>query len=227
MQKTRILLPFLLAAFQMDAAVVNAYWSFGETGIAAASFDGTTTVTAETWTGTPVVTSTGSEDLLSTSPALAFTAYDGIDYAAGAALAWNTNSTGNSFTLALDMTNLEDLQMRFDYRKRLATTFTAFSAIEYSVNGGAFTTAFSSPALTDSTNFFSLEYADLDFSSIAAIEDQSNVQIRFSFADMPGTSSSFRIDNLQLTAVAVPEPGTYALVLGLLAAGWIVVRRRR
>lgn len=227
-KKTLLFIPLLLAGVSGQAQTNYAYWSFGATAVNEDFFIPAShvVVTAETFPGTPTLTSTGSENLLSTFQSTPFTAYNSIAYGAGAALAWNPGSTVNSFTLNLDMTHLEDLKIRLDYRGTSSVGFTQFSAIEYSLNNGAsYNSAVSSPTLTMNSNILNLTTSQLDFSSVGAIEDQSSVLIRFSMPDVP-SGNSFRIDNLQIQATTIPEPGTLALV-GVALAALLLFNRRR
>ncbi|RYD36112.1 MAG: PEP-CTERM sorting domain-containing protein, partial [Verrucomicrobiaceae bacterium] len=57
-----------------------------------------------------------------------------------------------------------------------------------------------------------------------AIEGQSDVQIRFTVANTPSTTS-FRFDNIQLTADLIPEPSFAALLAA--GSGLLGVRRKR
>lgn len=41
------------------------------------------------------------------------------------------------------------------------------------------------------------------------------------------SSATSYLDNLTLTATAVPEPADYAALVGLIALGWVILRRRR
>lgn len=214
----------LALATSAQAQIVNAYWSFNDyaNGDTVAA-DGQPVVTAETFTGTPTLSATGSAAIYSSFVTAAFTAFDSVNYVGGEALTWNPNSTGNSFTLGLDMTNTENLTMDFQYRGTASVGFTAFSAIDYSLDGGSnYFTAVTSPTLTMNSTLNTV--SGLDFSAVSAIEDQSSVLIRFSLGDVPA-SNSFRIENLQLTAT-IPEPGTLALV-GLSLGALLLFRRRR
>ena len=40
-------------------------------------------------------------------------------------------------------------------------------------------------------------------------------------------TQNYELDYVRVTAIAVPEPGTFALISGALALGFIMVRRRR
>lgn len=61
----------------------------------------------------------------------------------------------------------------------------------------------------------------VDISGLAGL---SNAQVGFSYSDFTGTDNAY-MDNIQVTAV--PEPSTYAALLGVVALAFAAVRRRR
>lgn len=207
----------MMAASSAHGAVVNAYWSFNDQNLS---------VTAETFPGTPTLATGGSSQVFSSfAPAPNFQAFDNTTYGGSFAQTWNPNSTGNFFTVNLNLASLENLTMRLDYRGTASLGWSQFSAIEYSLDGGAnYATAIASPTLAMDATVRSLVSTALDFSAVSAIEGQSDVLIRFTLPTVPN-GNSFRIDNLQLEATVVPEPGSAALLAGAAALG--LIRRRR
>lgn len=145
--------------------------------------------------------------------------WNGVANATGAGFAFGWNGTSvvgtDALTLSLDLSNIQNLLIRMDVRSAQGGSnpprASAFEAIEYSYAGGSFTAV---PG-ANLGNFTTNNYTPMSFdlSAISAIEGQSNVQIRFTVADTQSTTS-FRMDNIQLTAETVPEP-TAAAVLAV------------
>lgn len=156
--------------------------------------------------------------------------WNGVANATGAGFAfgWNGTSTvgSDALTISLDLTNIQNLSIRMDVRSAQGGTEpprpAAFSAIEYSVGGGSFLPV---PG-ANLGNFTSNNYVEMiyNFSTLTAINGQSSVQIRFTVANTPATTS-FRFDNIQLTADTIPEPTT--LITLAVGAGFFACRRRR
>lgn len=158
---------------------------------------------------------------------------DGLHNGIGYALhAWNPSSNGNSMSISFDMTNLQNLSIRMDVRSAQAGSgvrSTAFTAIEYSLDGGdTFQTAATGSALNFTISGNSYTAWSFNFTNLDEIEDKSQIQIRFSMANQTsvgGTNTtSLKIDNLQLSAILIPEPGSIALVS---LAALLGFRRRR
>ena len=64
--------------------------------------------------------------------------------------------------------------------------------------------------------------------NIAGLGNGDTLQVRFSLRDnQTAITESYALDNFTLTGTVVPEPGTYALLGGLLSLGFVMVRRRR
>ncbi|HKK17250.1 MAG TPA: PEP-CTERM sorting domain-containing protein, partial [Opitutales bacterium] len=63
-------------------------------------------------------------------------------------------------------------------------------------------------------------------STIAGITNQTSVEFRLYVWGASATSDTHRYDDISLTLAAVPEPSAFALLSGLMALGWIAVRRR-
>ena len=131
------------------------------------------------------------------------------------------------------MTNLEDLTLRMDVRPAEligGSTATAASSIDYSLDSGSnwFATGSSISGLTKNDP----NVVSLDFSSLAAIEGQSNVQVRIVWNDLTANDTNnglakLEYDNVQISAAAIPEPSSLALLAGVLGLSLVMLRRRR
>lgn len=155
--------------------------------------------------------------------------WNGVANATGAGFAfgWNGTSTvgSDALTISLNLTNIQNLMIRMDVRSAQGGTeprASAFSAIEYSIGGGSFTSVPGANLGSFTTNNYTV--MNYDLSSLDAIEGQSNVQIRFTVGHA-GNTTSFRFDNIQLTADAIPEPAFLSSLL--MGAGLFTLRRKR
>jgi hypothetical protein len=74
-----------------------------------------------------------------------------------------------------------------------------------------------------------IRFASLDFTTTVTGSTFSNIQAVGIWAALQdGTSNpNFNISTIEISAVAVPEPSTIAVLLGLCALGFVAVRRRR
>lgn len=134
---------------------------------------------------------------------------------------------GSSILFNLNLTSYADLTVSFDTRG----TSTGFNANTwaYSVDGGSFTTIAGVSTATRTTTFAT---ASFSLSAISAIENQSNVVLRYTVDGATSGSGNNRIDNLTIAgtyspAAAIPEPSTYAAILGGVALLGVAARRRR
>lgn len=110
------------------------------------------------------------------------------------------------------------------------SSFSGFAGPEYNLGGGATNNSSTANAVTSfvggTSGTFSQTYDISGFGGGGfSIADVSNVLAVFTVnADAAGVGA-ISIDNFNMTAI--PEPGTYALLGGLLALGYVMVRRRR
>jgi len=233
-----------------DAAV--AYWSFQNT-LAGASGSGTTdltessgfasapTVSSNAGTGGNATTGTTTGGVQYTSPVsnsiYAGTTIGTNNTATGQSLTWSTPQTANSsltgayFTISLNTTGLTDLAIQFDIRAATAGSSVpapgAFSLMQYSLNGTDwFSLGATSPTWAHLTST-AWERESLNLSAADAIENQSNVLLRFTFEDSGvntgAINMNIRLDNLIITAI--PEPSSALLASGFPIA--LLLRRRR
>lgn len=208
----------LLSHRPADGSVIGAFWAFQpETNTAADSAaPAYVTVNAETFPGTPTLAAAGSatpRSFGSPLPAGTFTDFAGTVWNPGRNLGWDAGSTGNSFSITLDTTNVENLQLRFDYRSTTGG-ITAVTELAYSLDGGSsFTPIASVPGFTANSNWLVYNH---DLSAADAIENKSSVILRWTLPNIPN-GTSFRMDNLQITGGLIPEPGSLALAgLGMI-----------
>jgi len=219
----------LLFYNRSDAQIYGAYWSFND-------------LTTTAWTtASPTVNTLPSATLVRAGSALnnynntavmgsaTYTAFDSSshifnqDSGARRSMAWDIGSTGNSFTLQLNTTGYKDFQVRLDYRRGAAgTSPTAFDAFEYSLDSGITWIAISGyPALSTASNTYTAWSHDL--SSLSAIENVSSVWLRWTFGTVAG--NNFRIDNVEITGQAIPEPGHAAMVGLLILLAWLARKK--
>ena len=203
-----------LSSAVAEALTVGAYWAFQTEQDPGNTFS--EALNASNWpNGTPSFSYSGSGKTNFTNFGLAYTAYDGSVWARGKALGWNTNaasSTGNTFQVTLDSTGVEDISARFKYRlngvQSSAGLVTAFSAFEYSVDGGAFIAVPGvSLALNNNTDYNNELSADL--SSVTAIENAGAITLRWTLPDLIQTNDAqIRVDDLELVASYDPSTNT-------------------
>jgi len=197
-----------------QAQIIHSYWNFN---------DDTDNIVAEDFTDQSIaapsltVSGTGTDyDDFDISTLPDFTAYNGNTYPAtvsGFEGARRFQDDGDAFTIALDMSQLEDFSIRFDYRNFDGISF---SAVEYSIDGGSnFTAVPGAPtSLTGSSDWGQVYTAD--FSSLSAVEGQSDVQFRWTgnwSSSTAGAGDTLRFDNVQIAATVIPEPATGVLML--------------
>lgn len=181
-----------------------------------------TSVTKDRVLGTPTLTITGGSIHLPSYGGTSYVDSDGDSHGAGLAASWDSgvnDPPANTFMLTFSTRHLMNMMLRYDYRS--TSTGAPSAEFEYRVDGiGAFTSA-GTDVFTQDSNFHEISY---DLSTIPAIQDQSMVELRWTFN--PGTGGgTTRIDNLEISGAVIPEPATLAM-LGV-AVGVLLAFRRR
>lgn len=158
--------------------------------------------------------------------------------------AQGTGNLTRGVQFLIDTTGYTDLVLTFAQRN--SATASAWTTLQYTLDGSSWLNAasFQMPA-AQSTQFVS--GLTFDFSAIPAVDNNDHFGIRFLASFAPGTSTylatglsstygtagTIRYDNVLLSGTAipdplpVPEPQTYALMLGGLAVVGMLARRRR
>lgn len=131
-----------------------------------------------------------------------------------------TPNNGASAVFSFSLTGLLDPTLSFATQR----TGTGFNSIQlaYSTDGTNYTD-FGSPY--NPATSFALQSFDL--SSIDSLDNQASVFLRLTFAGATASAGNNRLDNIQINAIAIPEPASVAglLLLGLTAT--TRMRRRR
>lgn len=168
--------------------------------------------------------------------------YDTLNVVAGATQAAVINSTTYYFTPAsgtayTDSTNTPDVGIRTRFRDGPDSADNLFDTFTLTLNWAASTkpagAEFVLARLGDSVQ---IETAANDFSFNPAVWGHLHYNFGFSqpgdytlVFDMLGSGGDFgpAFGSTEINFSVVPEPHTYAMILGLLAAGVLVVYRRR
>ncbi len=133
---------------------------------------------------------------------IAYTDIAGVSHPAGSAAAWDDirgSGTDAELLLTLDTRDWQDISLRFDYRSDSADSFD----LEYSTDGGFnWTRAINNAPLVPGGSW---NVANIDLTSITAIENQPFVQIRINDLDRNG-NNQFRFDNLELRGIQTLNP---------------------
>lgn len=119
---------------------------------------------------------------------------------------------------SLNMTSLD-----FDYFRNSGNSATDF-ALRTNADGDNFTTTIASGTMSGSSTWTGVP---LDLTGVSDLQNiGSGVEFRLYVWGANANSDIVRFDNIALNAVAVPEPGTFAAILGL-GALLLVSRRLR
>ncbi|MEM6820347.1 MAG: PEP-CTERM sorting domain-containing protein [Verrucomicrobiota bacterium] len=150
----------------------------------------------------------------------------------------SSNGAGwEQWVVSFNTTNFQEIAVGFDVVRRLSgATHGGADAVsvEYQVGGGGFNAFGSSQAITYTSTSGRFDNGveesptriSFDFSSITALDNTANVDVRFTFdtTNIFGTDRT-SIDNLEVTAVAIPEPSSF-MMIGV-GAGLLFWLRRR
>ncbi|NOX54941.1 MAG: hypothetical protein GXP27_11005, partial [Planctomycetes bacterium] len=130
-------------------------------------------------------------------------------------------NNGKHLRFFIDTTNYTDIVLSFATRR----TNTGFSSntVSYSSDGGNQFFDFETYKPTTSSTF---EVKTFDFAAIPSLDNNPNVVLQITFDGATNANGNNRIDNVQITGAAIPEPS--ALVLALVGAtvGLVTTRRK-
>lgn len=87
---------------------------------------------------------------------------------------------------------------------------------EYSTNGGATFVGLETDAITDNASAFSVD--------LSSVTGQSSAIFRGTLSGLD--SNAFFLDNVEISGTVIPEPSTYAVLLGALSLAFVAYRRR-
>jgi hypothetical protein len=201
----------LSATFQSANATLVAYWNFN-------SYNGIdTSINADSGSGTIAISGFPSTDLLAAT-GTTLNALSGN--LAGAALGLEDQANNGDFlTISFSMLGLQDLVLSYATRKIDNSGFNA-NQWAYSTDGSNFNDFGS--LINPGTDF---GVQTLDFSSIAALDNDDSVFLRYTLSGATSGLGINAIDNLQLNAAPVPFPPAILLLGSVLA--WVGLIRRR
>ncbi len=151
--------------------------------------------------------------------------------------AQGTGNLTEGVQFMIDTTGYEQLVFSFDQRN--SGTASAWTALRYTLDGSSWTTARLFEMTVNSVFVNGLSF---DFSNIAGAADNASFGLQLLTTFAPGTGSyagsgsgyatggTIRYDMVTLSGSvisAVPEPGSYALMLAGLGAIGLLARRRK
>lgn len=200
---------------------VFAYWNFNALSIATASAPGSG--------GVPLSISADFG-----TAAVSLSDWTGLvdDFAGNTLNAQNTDPAEESLSLISSAGNGSYIQVSFSMANltglvvNFATRGTAsgydVGQWSYSTDGSAFT-SFGASTASRSTTFAAASPSI----AISFLDNDPTVFLRYTLSGATSAGGNNRIDNLTLTATAIPEPSSYAAIFGGLALAGVMARRRR
>jgi hypothetical protein len=138
-------------------------------------------------------------------------------------LATNSVYAGNgkAAVFAFTMANLKDLQITYA-SQRTTTGFTS-QTWAYSANGTTWTNFATISNLAASFQ----DTGVINLGTLAGLNGASTAFVRVTFDGATASAGNNRLDNVVFEAVAIPEPATYAAILGIAVLGGAALARRR
>jgi hypothetical protein len=153
----------------------------------------------------------------------------------------NTWAQNDYFEFTASTVGFSNITFSFD-QTRSGTGPSAFK-VAYSTNGTSFTdlpsgsyTVVNALTFSDSTTGTSWSSTKLatntsysfSLSAISVVNNASNVYVRLiQTATGVNTNGTSRVDNVEIAGTAIPEPSTFAAILGGVALLGVAARRRR
>lgn len=141
----------------------------------------------------------------------------------GSLESWSSNfwSTGDYYQFQVSSLGLEDISISWDQMR--SSTGPANFDLSWSTDGVAFT-AIQSYDVAVTFGTFSQSFA-----AVSGADNQTDLYFRLIQTSATGaTSGTNRVDNVTISGVtAIPEPSTYAVIMGVLTLGVVLYRRRQ
>lgn len=156
-------------------------------------------------------------------------------------------TAGSSFNVVFNFTDAYNVVINADWLTSNTAGATDILDISYSADGGSNWTTYnkangqyaalaSTAGWTESdgnaggfigfVNGGGQSDMTIDLTSVTADADNTVNAIRFEFVNL-NAGERVGLDNVHVAGTAVPEPGTYALIVGALALGFAAFRRRK
>lgn len=129
----------------------------------------------------------------------------------------NSSANGFSITIAFSMAGITD-DLAISYASQRTSTGFTGNQWAYSTDGVNFTDFGSSivPAAS---------FAVVSLPTLSALSGATTAYLRYTITGATSTGGNNRLDNIQINTV--PEPSTYAMLLGGIGATLWIVRRKR
>lgn len=131
----------------------------------------------------------------------------GTSTAGSSALGMYSRAGVKSFTFTLNMSGYEDLSISYA-TARYSSTAASSHLWEYSADGVNWLTA---GTVTGPTTLSA--YTTVSLTPFSGLDGISTAYLRMTFLGSSGSTGVTRLDNIQMNAAAVPEPGAFAAIL--------------